>query len=298
MLSWRLLLGVVIVAALLLLCWLDYAAPLPGVWLYPLVLLIAVLGAGEMARLVQTRAPRPLSAVIYFGTLAPVVLCAVPMFLLEDPARCALGWWGWPMLGLALGVLLAFLAEMRFYTGPGAVIERLAKSALAFSYLGLLLSFVVQLRMLGDGPLGLLALISMIAVVKMSDVGAYTVGRLVGRHKLAPKISPGKTWEGVAGGVGFALLGSYLVFFEFAPRLNLWTTNAAPAWGWVVYALLLALAGLIGDLAESLLKRDAGVKDSSSWMPGLGGVFDLIDSILAGAPVAYVCWSAGLVGPL
>jgi phosphatidate cytidylyltransferase len=76
-----------------------------------------------------------------------------------------------------------------------------------------------------------------------------------------------------------------------------WPSAAdAPDWGWIIYALLVSIAGLLGDLAESLLKRDAGVKDSSTWMPGFGGALDLLDSILAAAPVAYVWWVAGLVG--
>jgi phosphatidate cytidylyltransferase len=296
LLRWRGLLGIVLVAALAGLCWLDYSASPPGTWLFPLAVLAALLGAGEMVHLASAREPRPRAGVIYVGALAPVVLCGAPMFLLDDPAHCALGWLGWPLLGVAVGVLAAFLAEMRDYHGPGLVMERLAKSLLPTVYVGLLLSFAVQLRALGAGPVGLIALISMIVVVKLSDIGAYTVGRLIGKHKLAPKLSPGKTWEGVAGGLAFALAGAYGIFHGALPNAGWPSAADAPDWGWIVYALLVAIAGLLGDLAESLLKRDAGVKDSSTWLPGFGGVLDLLDSILAAAPVAYVCWVAGLVG--
>jgi phosphatidate cytidylyltransferase len=71
---------------------------------------------------------------------------------------------------------------------------------------------------------------------------------------------------------------------------------AAPAWGWLAYGLIVGVAGMLGDLAESLIKRDLGRKDSSDWMPGFGGVLDVLDSILFAAPVAYLCWALGLVG--
>jgi phosphatidate cytidylyltransferase len=128
----------------------------------------------------------------------------------------------------------------------------------------------------------------------MSDVGAYTVGRLIGRHKMAPVLSPGKTWEGVAGGLGFSCLGAWVTFTWLVPAM----TGEAPtpaAWRWIVYGLLVGGTGIVGDLAESLIKRDVGRKDSSTWMPGFGGVLDLLDSILIAAPIAYLCWALGLV---
>ena len=158
-------------------------------------------------------------------------------------------------------------------------------------YVGGLLSFAVQLRVVGSENVGLWALVSLIAVVKMNDIGAYTVGRIFGRHKLAPKLSPGKTWEGVAGGVLFASGTAYFIFAWLVP-----VAEGSPSWGWLAYGILLAAVGTVGDLAESLLKREAGRKDSSTWMPGFGGVMDLLDSLLAAAPVAYGCWVAGLFG--
>jgi phosphatidate cytidylyltransferase len=133
----------------------------------------------------------------------------------------------------------------------------------------------------------MVALASLIATVKMSDTGQYFVGRAFGRHKLAPRVSPGKTWEGVLGGVLFAVIGAGLAFW-FSGRFDLV--------GVICYAFALAPAGIIGDLAESLLKRDVGVKDSSTWMPGFGGVLDMLDSLLVAAPVAYLFWALGWVG--
>jgi phosphatidate cytidylyltransferase len=137
----------------------------------------------------------------------------------------------------------------------------------------------------------------------MGDIGAYTVGRLIGRHKMAPLISPGKTIEGAFGALAFSCLGAWLAFQFVVP----WTAEHSAVamqwshpwslwWGWIVFGLLVGAAGMLGDLAESLLKRDVGRKDSSTWLPGFGGVLDILDSLLLSAPVAWACWFFGLVG--
>ena len=129
----------------------------------------------------------------------------------------------------------------------------------------------------------------------MGDTGAYTVGRLIGRHKMAPSISPGKTVEGALGAFLFACLGSWLTFRWIVPFLPE-GAGPGPWYGWLLFGVLVGGAGMLGDLAESLLKRDVGVKDSSTWMPGFGGVLDILDSLLLSAPVAWFCWAFGLVG--
>ena len=136
---------------------------------------------------------------------------------------------------------------------------------------------------------------SWIIVVKLGDIGAYSVGRLVGRHKITPLLSPSKTWEGAAGAFLFAIAGSWAVFSYLVPIVTSGLPHG-PSWGWLPFGLLLAAVGMAGDLAESLLKRDAGSKDSSRWLPGLGGVLDILDSLLLTAPLAWFCWSVGLVG--
>jgi phosphatidate cytidylyltransferase len=189
----------------------------------------------------------------------------------------------------------AFVGEMRRYEKPGGVMVNLALTVFALVYVGLLLSFMIQLRVLGGSTLGMLALAGMIVVVKMGDIGAYAIGRLLGRHKMAPKLSPGKTIEGAIGGLVFSCLGAYFLFQYLMPRLDA-TSSGGPPFAWLVFGVVVGAAGMIGDLAESLFKRDMGVKDSSAWMPGFGGVLDLIDSTLVAAPVAYLCWTL-LVGP-
>jgi len=148
-----------------------------------------------------------------------------------------------------------------------------------------------------DNQWGMTALLSVIIIVKVSDSGAYTVGRTFGKHKMAPRLSPGKTIEGAIGGVITACLTSWLVFQFLVPVLVDEPGSPTRLLATIVYGLIVAIAGMLGDLAESLIKRDCEQKDSSRWLPGLGGVLDVLDSVLAAAPAAFVCWAVGLVGP-
>jgi len=139
-------------------------------------------------------------------------------------------------------------------------------------------------------PGGLVALVSLIAVVKAGDTGAYTAGRLFGWHKMTPILSPGKTWEGAAGAAIAAPLAAYATLYFMLPASE--RSLALNNWNWLIFGLAVGLAGLVGDLAESLLKRDLGRKDSSAYLAGFGGVLDLLDSIFFAAPVAYLIWIA------
>jgi phosphatidate cytidylyltransferase len=123
-------------------------------------------------------------------------------------------------------------------------------------------------------------LASMIIVVA-TDTGAWGTGIWLGKHKLAPNISPGKTWEGFAGSIVVAIVAAVLLA---------WLMLGVPIWVGVVMGVLLALVGTAGDLTESLIKRDLGIKDISSWLPGHGGFLDRLDSILPSAAVAYAIY--------
>ena len=124
----------------------------------------------------------------------------------------------------------------------------------------------------------------LVLVTKFSDAGAYVIGSLIGRHPLIPRISPKKTWEGVFGAVAVAALAGWGAFYLFQdPLTQLKMTPLTAA----IAGALLGVMAILGDLAESVIKREAQVKDSGQWLPGIGGVLDLIDSLLFTAPTLY-----------
>ena len=306
MLRWRLLLGTLFIAALVGLCWLDatgVAGLPPGGWLFPLAMLVAIVASGEILWMYSKRPEddRPMGWLVYLGNIAIVAFAAAPLFFPWAETASPVARLGWPMAAFVGAVLIGFVGEMIRYERAGHTLARLGLAALAMFYVGLLLGVALQLRILRGDRTGLTAVASLIAVVKMGDTGAYTVGRLIGRHKMTPLLSPGKTWEGVFGAVVFAAFAGWLVLRLLpgaigGPSHALGETPLASGqWRWIAYGIIVGIAGLLGDLAESLIKRDAGRKDSSPWMPGFGGLLDLLDSILFAAPVAWLCWAAGLV---
>lgn len=290
MLRHRLLVGTLLIAAFAGFCWLEahQSLNLPrGAWLFPVALVLSLLASGEVLHLLKSAGYKPIGWLVYAGSFFVIAATGVPVFGPVRFSRGPLETLGWPLVALTIVVLMAVAVEVVSYRPQQKALANLMSTIFAMAYVGLLMSFLVQLDLLG--------LLSLIIVVKMADTGAYTIGRLIGRHKMTPHLSPGKTWEGALGALLFAVLGAWIVFTFLRPRL---TNSIAPgpeAWQWIVYAIIIAISGMFGDLAESLLKREAGQKNSSSWMPGLGGVLDVLDSILFAAPVAYLCWAVGLV---
>jgi phosphatidate cytidylyltransferase len=186
-------------------------------------------------------------------------------------------------LAAALGLMLGAFTVVK----DVAALPRLAGSVFAIIYVpGLLQFYALIMRDFGalipqGGGVGLAVWV--IAAAKFTDVGGYAVGRVVGRHKLAPSISPGKTWEGVVGGLVFAAGVGYAAAKYLPDWLPGWLTPAHAA----LLALPIGAVGIISDLSESALKRRAGVKDSGNRIPGIGGALDLADSLLLAAPTAY-----------
>jgi phosphatidate cytidylyltransferase len=193
----------------------------------------------------------------------------------------------WPFVlailtGLAVTV---FLYEMALFEGSGRSIERMAVTLWVVVYLGLLPCFFAQLRWLFSAEpavWGSMALALAIFVPKSCDVGAYFTGRLLGRHRMAPVLSPKKTWEGAAGGLIAAVLAAVAIdrFGSVAVLREDWLLE-------IGFGLVVGTAGMLGDLAESLIKRDCQSKDASHAVPGFGGVLDVVDAILFAAPPAY-----------
>ncbi|WP_114313411.1 phosphatidate cytidylyltransferase [Thermus caldifontis] len=184
-----------------------------------------------------------------------------------------------PWREVALGLFL--LGSFSYELLKGADLTRFAFTLLAFLYLPWTLGYVLLLRETPDGTLGLWTLSLPLVASFATDIGAYFVGRALGRQKLAPEISPGKTVEGSLGGIAVSFLALALYtglvqeVFPFG-LLELW-----------LFSLLLSLAAQLGDLAESMLKRYCGVKDSGHFLPGHGGLLDRIDSLLFTFPLTY-----------
>ncbi len=290
MLRWRLILGAALIAALAAGCWLDLHST--GLVLAPLSLVVVLLASGEIIWLLRSAGIAVRPSVVYAGNLSLIASAWLPQWF-------ALPSWPGGLAGVALvfvfWLLVALAVECIAYRKPGGITARLAATLFALAYVGLLASFWILLRLLPPvGAKGLVALVSLVIVVKMCDIGAYTVGRLVGRHKMAPYLSPGKTIEGAVGGIVFALLGAWLAFDWLLP----WLAGGHVSTGrWLAFGVVIGASGIFGDLAESLLKRDLGRKDSSTWLPGFGGVLDIVDSVLWAAPVAYAFWIFGWVDP-
>jgi len=187
------------------------------------------------------------------------------------------------VLFVLCGTVLAVFLIQAIRFGTRGVLKNCSATLFSVLYLGLLCSFVPAIR-IDYGPW---AFLTFIFTVKSSDIGAYTFGRLFGKHKIAPAVSPGKTWEGLAGAMVFASITAY--FFA------LYCGIMSPPRG-VLFGAVFAVLGQLGDLAESMLKRDAAAKDSSVLIPGFGGILDIVDSPLATAPAAYAFfhWCCGI----
>lgn len=179
------------------------------------------------------------------------------------------------------GVLfLALIVHARFKRVDG-VVPATGGTLLAFVYIGLMLGVWLLVR----DMVGVWVLAGAMLTVKTSDSGAYFTGRAIGKHKLIPWLSPGKTWEGIVGGVvAAAVVGGALAYWSTALGDH---SDHVPVMIGVVGGALLGVVGPLGDLAESLLKRAASMKDSGKVLPGMGGVFDVLDSPLLAGPVVY-----------
>ena len=297
MLQTRLAAAAGIVFPLVLLVWLDirFNQSQPGLWLAPLAIIASQLACGEIVAMFQAKNLVVRSGIAHLATFVVVATSICPMFWTNYPANCPLGKPGWALLGAALAFCVVVIAEIRRYTGPGESMAAISNTFFVVSYTGILMTFVVLLRTLTPSNLGALAFVSTIVTVKMADAGAYFVGRAIGKTKLAPILSPGKTIEGAFGGMLFAFGGAALMFYWIGPSCFDQPVKTTPLLICFLFASSLTIAGLIGDLFESMLKRESGLKDSSSWLPGLGGMLDILDSLLAAAPVSFAWWISGAI---
>jgi phosphatidate cytidylyltransferase len=245
-------------------------------FLFGVVFSLGLFGGAELVMLLSaTRQPNLLLVI----TGIAVVLAANWAGLLFGPG--VPGGFVAVLFAFAATVLVTFLVEMATFQGPGGAVERIALTLWVVAYLGVLPSFLVNLQLGRSDGLGAVALALAIFVPKGCDIGAYFTGRLFGRHHMTPVLSPKKTWEGAIGGLVMA------IFVAFGlDRLG--PVIPWGAAGTVLFGLTVGLAGMFGDLAESLIKRDCKRKDASHIIPGFGGVLDVVDAIVFAAPLSYL----------
>lgn len=246
----------------------------PGVLLFVIAITVGVLAARELSALLISEGIEASKRMMTTAAVAGLVVsCLVPAAFPADVVV--------PFTStVAMGVLvMAMVFYSRKKTVEG-VITGTGGVLLAFVYLGLMFGFLLAIRREHHA----LVLLWVLLVTKACDIGALFTGKAIGRHKLIPWLSPGKTWEGLAGGV----VTSAAVCVGGMVLVEKWAGVQTPAW-WhaAVFGALLGLTGQAGDLLESILKRDAGSKDSGKSIPGFGGVLDVIDSPLLTGPVAF-----------
>ncbi len=290
MLRWRLLLSVIMISALIVGLYFDAwwgpAAPI----LLLLGVVLAIRASWEMVDLLRAGSLRPRLAIVTACSVAIVASNWIPALIggakVGSLSPCS--------MAFVLSLLVMFVHAALSYRQPGESLQNLAAEVLAVSYIGLLLSLTALLRWVGGGYI---ALGSLIVATKSGDIGAYTLGRLFGKRKLAPRLSPGKTWAGAYGAVLGAAAAS-CVWFQLVVPYCFPSVQAAAAHWAILYGATIGIVGLLGDLCESLIKRDVGRKDSAELLPGFGGVLDILDSILFAAPVAYLLWLILPLAPL
>jgi phosphatidate cytidylyltransferase len=179
-----------------------------------------------------------------------------------------------------LGLCVRQFMSRRVATGIIAI----STTLFGLMYVPWLLNFIQKINFFGQaGVEGEYYVLYFVLVTKFSDCGAYAVGSLIGRHKMIPRISPGKTWEGFGGAVVVSTAAS--VIFARLAGAHLAGMTLAHS---IILGVILSLAAVVGDLIESLFKREAGLKDSGQLFPGIGGILDLLDSLLFNAPIMYL----------
>ena len=270
----RVIFGAVMIVVLSGLLWCEHELLEDSPWRgAPLTAVIAALGVAAFGELSRMAAGSDVKMLPTAGIATTLALATAPLWgpLVAAPG----GVMSLLLATLGLGLLAIFIEQMARARIDDAL-RRVACTALAVMYLGVGGAMLLHLRLIDTG-VGLLLMV--IAAAKGTDMAAYFTGKAIGRHKLIPWLSPGKTWEGLAGGLaggaGLSLLVGWLCGVTV---LSMWQTG--------VFGAVVGLFGQVGDLCESLLKRSAKIKDSGAVLPEFGGVLDILDSPLIAAPVA------------
>ncbi len=296
MLGTRLVTGFSMVGLLLaVLCLDELLAPWFPFW-FVAALVIMGSSALELVGLLNATSARPSGNTVLGGVMALVVANWAPHLITElfpNPHPQALSYdplgpvsdLAWPFMTFVAVLMVSFVIQSAQFQKPGVTLATIAGTVLAVAYVGLLGSFIIQLRWFDGRYHGIVPLVYLVSTAKGADTGAYTLGRIAGRHKLWPRLSPNKTVEGAIGGLIAGVAAALIV--EAVARYLL----HVPTLGWgsaAGFGVVVGTGAQLGDLMESMIKRDCERKDASDAVPGFGGVLDLFDAVVLAAPAAYV----------
>ncbi len=305
MLRYRLLSALIIISGALVFVALDAWGPFDrcqGFWMVPLGAYLIYGSAIECVSMVRENVHGPITRPALIGCAGIMLAAAVPVYWQLSgqpyPADCGLGRLGWPLAASAIALIGCFAWQIPNYRPNSNFFSRAILAGWVSVYFGGCFAFAVALRLTGDSDWGLYLLVGMILVTKFSDAGAYFAGRAFGKTKLCPNVSPGKTVEGLVGGAFVAVVACWIYFGYCAPWAFGSEQVQVSILGVVVLGVLLTCAGVMGDLLESIFKREMGCKDSGRLLPGLGGLWDVTDSLLPAAVAGYLVVVADLIhGP-
>jgi phosphatidate cytidylyltransferase len=295
----RLITGPILIVALLLIVWLDdrldsvrltgfwqelflgKAHPPRGLILFGLGLLVAPLAALELSAIFRANGIRTRAWLTSLAAMLGLVLSySVPTRTANTAGTDAI----FAIAIVSTGMIIVFVASLLTFSRHQkveGVVAAAGAVVFAMVYLGLMIGFLLALRRSHSAWW----IVGVILTTKACDTGAYFTGRAIGRHRMIPWLSPGKTWEGLAGGVMLSVIVGLAL--AAASRAFLAEADHVPMWLGLVCGVVFAIVGQCGDLTMSLFKRGAGLKDASQLLPGLGGVLDVLDSPLLVAPVAF-----------
>jgi len=245
-----------------------------------------------------------IATVEYFRMLAAAGVKCFPRFGSLLAAAYSLGLYAYFIRGgtvipagvdsaaVFLAITGPFILQLRHPIRDIEALQAVAMNLLGFVYIAFLFNFAARVTFIAPGAnevpglvgkSGAMLLLWLLAVTKFTDMGAYITGSMIGRHKMIPHVSPGKTWEGFGGALVFAQIAGCGLYALFPQHLQILT-----GWGHVIIlGVILSVLAVIGDLAESVVKRSINAKDSGRMLPGIGGSLDLIDSICFTAPALY-----------
>ena len=269
----RLMTGTLLIAAV---AWVVFTAP---VWVFAAVM-VALIGVGlnEFYSLVDKK------GIVIERWIGLGIGLLIPLSILQEfePTK------GWELFFMVLAFLVLFILQLRRQDSSQAIVG-ISTALFGILYISWCFSFLIKLRFTTGPSLpdGRWLVAFLLLVTKGGDIGAYFVGSFFGKHALMRRISPSKTWEGMFGGLIFSLcaVASLRGVFKDVSTGHLLTLG-----------VLLAFVGQLGDLSESLIKRDCQVKDSGNILPGMGGILDVLDSLLFTSPICYFYVRKFLIG--